>query len=87
MFNILFVIHYHSFVMFNFLFAENNYLFVLLNYLFLVFKNNYLVLKNIFLNILQFCKYSQVWSCFEDLVIRKILVQSEFYLDRRFKTY
>ena len=84
MFNILFVIHYYLFVMFNFLFVKNNYLFVLLKYLFPVFENNYLVLKNVFKIS---SKYSQVRSCFEDLIITKILVQSEFYLDRRFKTY
>ena len=70
--------------MFNFLFVENNYLFVLLKYLFPVAENNYLVLKNIFKIS---CKYRQVWSCFENLVTRKTIVQLEFNLDIRFKIY
>ena len=49
-----------------------NYLFVFLNYLFAKSKINYLVLEKIFLKI--FCKYRQVWSYFEDLVIIKIMV-------------
>jgi hypothetical protein len=72
-FNILFVVHYYLFGMFNFFILKNNYLFILLDYLFPEFEISYLVLKNIFKIIL--CKYRQVWSYFEDLVIRKIMVQ------------
>ena len=31
--------------------------------------------------------YRQVWYCFEDLIIRKIMVQSKFDLDSRFDSY
>ena len=33
------------------------------------------------------CKYRQVWSCLEGLVIRKIMVQSKINLDTRLKSY
>ena len=66
-------------------FIENNHLFVLLKYLFPVAENNYFILKNYFWKIS--CKYSQVWSCFEDLIIRKMMVQSKFNLNAWFKSY
>ena len=83
--NILFGEHYYLFIMFNFLFVKNNHLFVLLKYLFPVAENNYFIFKKYFWKIA--CKYSQVWSCFEDLVIRKMMVQSKFNLNARFKSY
>jgi len=45
---------------------------VLLKYLFPVVETNYLILKNIIKKII--CEHRQVWSCFEDLVIIKIMV-------------
>ena len=67
--NVLFVVYYYLFVVFSCFVRKNNYLFVLLNYLFTVLETNYLVLKKmIFFKIL--CKYRQVWSCFEDLVMK-----------------
>ena len=86
MFNILFILHYYLFVMGKKFVRKNNYLFVLLNYLFPVFETNYLVLKKMFfLKIL--CKYRQVWSCFEDLVMKKIMMKSKFNIDARFNIY
>ena len=67
------------------MFVENNDLFVLLKYLFLVVEINYLALKNYFLKISW--KHRQVWSCFEDLVIKKIIVQSEFNFNALFRNY
>ena len=46
--NILFVVHYYLFVIFNYFVHKNNYLFVMLNYLFPVSRINCLVLTNIF---------------------------------------
>ena len=83
--NILFVIHYYLFVMFYFMFVENNHLFVLLKYLFRVTEINYLALKNYFKKVSW--KHRQVWSCFEDLVIKKIIVQSEFNFNALFRNY
>ena len=71
--------------LFNFLFAENNYLFVFLKYLFPVSEIMYLSLKSAFKKLSY--KYRQVWSCFEDLVIRKIMVQFKINLDARLKSY
>ena len=83
--NILFVIHYYLFVMFYFMFVENNHLFVLLKYLFPVAEINYLALKNYFLKISW--KHRQVWSYFEDLIIKKIKVQLEFNFNALFRNY
>ena len=58
---------------------------MLLKYLFLASENNYLVLKKCIWKIS--CKHRQVYSCFEDLVIRKMMVQLEFNLDARFNIY
>ena len=49
--NILLIVHYYLFDMFNFFVCENNHLFMLLKYLFLVAENNYLVTKIFFKNI------------------------------------
>ena len=51
-------------------FPKNNYLFVLLDYLFPGSKINYLILK---INLKKSSKHRQVWFCFENLVIRKIV--------------
>ena len=83
--NILFIVYYYLFAMFNSLFVENKYLFVLLKYLFVVAEINYWVLKKYFLKIS--CKYRQLWSCFEDLVIGNLMIQFKFNLDTRFKNY
>ena len=58
---------------------------MLLKYLFLIDETNYLILLKKIYKIS--CKYSQVWSYFEDLVIRKIMVQSKFNLDAQFNSY
>jgi hypothetical protein len=70
--------------MFNFLLVENNHLFMMLKYFLSVPKINYLVLKIFFKNSY---KHRQVRSYFEDLVIKKIIVQTKFNLDARFNTY
>ena len=85
MFNILFIIYYYLFIMFNIFIRKNNYLFVFLKNLVPVYEINYLVLKIYFMKIL--CKKWHVWSCFEVLIIRKIIVQSKFNLDVRFNSY
>ena len=84
-FNILFVVHYYLFVMFNFFVRKNIYLFVLLKYLFPVVETNFLILKKYFFK--KICKHRQVWSYFEDVVIRKIMMQSKFNLDAQFNSY
>ena len=83
--NILFVVYCYLFAPFNSLFVENKYLFMLLKCLFAVAEINYWVLKKYFLKIS--CKHRQVWSCFEDLVIRKLIIQFKFNLDILFKIY
>jgi len=87
MFNILFILHYYLFVMCKKFVRKNNYLFVLLNYLFPVFETNYLVLKKMIFFKKILCKYRQVWSCFEDLVMKKIMMKSKFNIDARFNIY
>ena len=64
-FNIFFILYYYLFIMFNY-FVRNN------NYLFSGSRINYLVFKRYFLKIS--CKYSQVRSYFEDLVVRNTMV-------------
>jgi len=78
MFNILFVAHYYLFIMFN-------SLFLLLKHLFPVAKTSYLVFKKYFKKIL--CKHKQVWSWFEDLIVRNIMVKSKYNLDTWFGIY
>ena len=58
---------------------------VSLKYLFLEFEFNFVIVKYIFKKIL--CKYRQVWSYFEDLTTRKIMVQFKFNLDVQFNIY
>ena len=70
MFNILFAIHYYLFIL---LFCfKINYSFVLVKYLFPLVETNYLVLK---ISFQISCRYWQVWSHFEDFVIRNTMVQ------------
>jgi len=59
--NILFVVYYYLFVMFNLFIRIKYLLFMLLKYLFVVAEINYLVLGKCFTKML--CKYRQVWSC------------------------
>jgi hypothetical protein len=49
-----------------------------------VMKINYSILKNTFKVL---CKYRQVWSYFDDFVIRNIIVQFKFNLDARFNIF
>ena len=68
------------------MFAVYNFLFVGLNILFAkryAFVRSNTDVRALWKNIwkIKFSKYSQEWSCFEDLDIKNTFVQSEFNLD------
>ena len=54
---------------------------MLLKYLFPVAEINYLVLEK------YFTKIKKIWSCFEDLVIKKLIVQSKINLNDQSNSY